>query len=100
VTNVRNRNCPECKRNGILVTELYPDGTQCQFCRKHIEVDAMFAILSVAFLAVLTALDFNYWEINTIGYIAAPLLIINGIFYYFINARIMPLKHYEDDTSL
>tara|TARA_R110002072_G_scaffold5527_12_gene35469 strand:- start:8130 stop:8312 length:183 start_codon:yes stop_codon:yes gene_type:complete len=60
----------------------------------------MFGILSVVLLAVVTVLDFNFWHLNYVGLIAAPLLIINALAYQYINARLMPLKHYKDETSL
>jgi hypothetical protein len=97
---VNKRPCPECKQPGILVEDLYPHGTQCQFCAKHIEVDSLFGILSIACLAVLTMLNFSYWDLNFVGIITASLLIINALIYQTINARFMPLKHYDDETSL
>jgi hypothetical protein len=98
--NAINRPCPECKQAGILVEDLYPHGTQCQFCAKHIEVDSLFGILSIACLAVLTMLNFSYWDLSFVGVITASLLIINALIYQTINARFMPLKHYDDETSL
>jgi len=66
----------------------------------HIEVDAMFNLLCTALLAILMILDFNYWGFDYVGLVCAAALIINGVSHQLINARIMPLKHYQDDTSL
>jgi len=60
----------------------------------------MFNLLCTALLAILMILDFNHWGLGYIGLISAAALIINGVSHRFINARIMPLKHYEDDTRL
>jgi hypothetical protein len=56
--------------------------------------------LSIACLAVLTMLNFSYWDLSFVGVITASLLVINALIYQTINARFMPLKHYEDETSL
>ena len=97
---LEKRACPQCKMCEVEISKLYPDGTSCLSCGAHIEVDAMFNLLTVGLLIILMVLDFNFWQIDYIGFFSAGALFANAFSHRFINARIMPLKHYEDDSSL
>ncbi|MDZ7685693.1 MAG: hypothetical protein U5O39_12340 [Gammaproteobacteria bacterium] len=94
--NNSRRRCPECQCNGVPVEDVYPDGTQCLHCGKHIEVDTTFILLLLGALVVLTLLDFHVWGTGYVGVPCSILLIAIGLGLNAIYRRFMPLRHYSD----
>ncbi|MFT7246751.1 MAG: hypothetical protein ACI82A_004131 [Candidatus Azotimanducaceae bacterium] len=97
---MKTRSCPNCKQLGIEIADIDPNGVNCLKCGALVEVDAMFNLLVTGFLAIMMILAFNYWNLDAVGFICGGLLIINAFSHKFINSHYMPLKYYEDDTSL
>ncbi|MBL4682147.1 MAG: hypothetical protein JKY88_15680 [Pseudomonadales bacterium] len=91
----RFRTCPCCKQPGVEVQDLYPNGTNCLYCTKHIEINAFVTIAIIFGLVSIMMLDFNYLEIDVLGLICAFLLLVIGAGLQWVYPNLMPLKHYE-----
>lgn len=93
------RKCPECGKRGVSTQDVYPNGTNCLCCEKHIEVDTTFILLLIAALVILMFLDFHFYEFGVIGVTCAILLIIVGVGLRIIYPKFMPLRHYPEGLS-
>ena len=90
------RNCPECGEPGVDVKEVYPHGTSCKLCLKHIEVNMTAIFLIIGSLLGVMFWDLRFYETG-IGLIAALALIYIGAFSHQVYPNFMPLRHYDDE---
>ena len=89
------RKCPDCKKPGVDVREVYPNGTNCKYCLKHIEVNITAVVIILGVIVGIMVIDLRYYDTG-VGFLAAMLLIFVGAFYQKAYGIIMPLRHYDD----
>jgi len=89
------RVCPECNQRAVRTSEIFPDGTGCLHCLKHIETDATFYVLLIVALLVVSVVDYRFYQSGA-AYICGALLIIFGGPMKWSLSRFIPLRHYED----
>jgi len=89
------RRCPCCNEPGVDTKEVYPNGTECKYCTKVIEVNMTAIVLIFGFLIGVMFVDLRFYDTG-IGLLAALLLIYMGAFYQKVYGAFMPLKFYED----
>jgi len=86
-----------CEQRGVCVSEIYPEGTRCRHCLKHIETDTTFTIIFNISLLALMFLDFWYLHFDYIGLVCCALLFVFGGPIKWSHPNFIPLRHYADD---
>lgn len=79
------------------MSEIYPHGTPCKHCLKHIETDTTFTILFTVTLLVLMFLDFQYFHVDYIVVGSCALLFVFGGPIKWSHPNFLPLRHYADE---
>jgi len=92
------RTCPECT-NGKLEARELCRGCECPYCHKIIEIDAIYSYGIPILLALIVTLGFSY-DAEIVGLSATVALVLFTAGYRSVWTQYLPLKHYEDDTSL
>lgn len=85
------RRCPSCKKQGVDIKEVYPDGTACKYCAGHIEVNFTALMLIMVLLMAVMLIDLHFYDTG-IGLFAALILILIGALYQRAYGALMPLK--------
>ena len=77
-------------------SEIYPEGTNCRHCLKHIEINASITIPLVIGLALVMIIDFQFLDIGYLGLVCAVALFIIGGPMKWSHPTLMPLRHYDE----
>ncbi|MBO6655676.1 MAG: hypothetical protein JJ934_02210 [Pseudomonadales bacterium] len=90
------RKCPECGAHIVPRSKVYPDGTNCWHCLKHIEINTSFTIPLVLGLAIIMIIDFHILDIGYIRLFCAAALFVVGGPIKWSHPTLMPLRHYGE----
>ena len=88
------RKCPLCQELGVEIRALYPNGTQCQYCNKLIEINTTVLVAVVGGLVGVLILDLGLFG-SGLGYVAAACLVTIALFMQELYPRLLPLTHYR-----
>ena len=92
------RTCPECTQGKLALSEL-SHGCECPHCHKLIEIDAVYSYGIPILLALVITLAFSY-DMGVLGIGGTVAIVLFTAGYRTVWTKYLPLKHYDDKTSL